>query len=77
MAEIMNGPAPEILRDSPGAAWEKRGNTLWVGCTGADCRTWFPVSPVMTRSGAPPACCPDCHTEFKLAASLPRQGETK
>jgi hypothetical protein len=69
--------APEILRDSPGAAWEKRGNSLWVGCAGPGCKTWFPVSPVMTRPGAPSACCPVCHSEFKLAAPSPRQGDAR
>ncbi len=44
---------PEIVRDAPGAGWEKRGNTLWIGCT--RCKTWFPVSPVLTRPGAPAA----------------------
>ena len=71
----MSGGAPEIVRDAPGAAWEKRGNTLWVGCT--QCPTWFPVSPVLTRPGAPAACCPACHSEFKLAALAPRQGEAR
>jgi hypothetical protein len=66
---------PLILRESPGAPWEKRGNTLWV-CCGA-CATWFPASPVLTRSGAAPACCPNCHAEFKLAVTAPREGENR
>jgi hypothetical protein len=71
----MSPQMPEIVRDTQGAAWEKRGNTLWVGCT--QCATWFPVSPVLTRPGAPAACCPACHSEFKLAAQVPRQGESR
>ncbi len=56
---------PGLLRDMPGAAWEKRGNTLWLSCTG--CQTWFPVSVALTRPGATPACCPQCHTKLPLA----------
>lgn len=59
-----------ISRDNFGASWEKRGNAIWVEC--ASCKTWFPVAPVMTRLEAPPACCPRCHHEFKLAAGPPR-----
>ncbi len=62
--------APAILRDSPGASWEKRGNTLWVGCP--HCKGWFPASPVLARPEAPAACCPHCHQEFKVAAVVPR-----
>ena len=32
-----------LHRDPPGAAWEKRGNTVWVRC--ASCDTWFPGFP--------------------------------
>ena len=59
-----------ISRDAAGAHWEKRGNAIWVEC--APCKTWFPVSPALTRADAPPACCPRCHHEFKLAAGPPR-----
>lgn len=55
-----------ISRETPGAPWEKRGNAIWVEC--GSCSTWFPVSPVMARLESPPACCPRCHHEFKLAA---------
>lgn len=61
---------PIIIRDSPGAPWEKRGNTLWVGCP--SCQGWFPVNPALARPEAPPACCPQCHREFKVAAAVPR-----
>lgn len=81
MATVMNGDKASgtsgvaagtatILRDARGAHWEKRGNTLWIGCP--SCTGWFPVSPVMARAEAPPACCPHCHQEFKVAATLPR-----
>jgi hypothetical protein len=68
-AELPIG-TPTIVRDTPGAPWEKRGNTLWVGCPG--CKGWFPVSPVMARPEAPPACCPHCHQQFKVAPTAPR-----
>jgi hypothetical protein len=53
-----------LLRDTPGASWEKRGNTLWLSC--GKCATWFPVSVALTRPGATPACCPNCHTLLPL-----------
>lgn len=60
-----------VVKDATGASWEKRGNTAWVACPA--CNTWFPVSPVMLRSDAVPACCPSCHHQFKVAAATPRQ----
>ncbi len=63
----MNGEVkkkPVLLRDTAGAAWEKRGNTLWLSCDG--CATWFPVSVGLTRPGATPACCPCCHNKIPL-----------
>jgi hypothetical protein len=62
--------APAIVRESPGAHWEKRGNSLWVSCT--SCATWFPASPAMLAVTAPPACCPVCHHEFNLTAIEPK-----
>ena len=59
-----------VVKDAAGAAWEKRGNTAWVACPA--CTTWFPVSPVMLRPDAAPACCPSCHQQFKVAAATPR-----
>lgn len=56
---------PLIVRDTGGAGWEKRGNTLWVACP--KCRRFFPVSPVMTRPEAPNCICPSCHQQFTLA----------
>jgi predicted Zn finger-like uncharacterized protein len=53
------------LVDQPGAPWEKRGNTAWLGCDG--CGTWFPVSPSMLRPGAPPCRCPACGKQFRAA----------
>jgi hypothetical protein len=58
--------APAVLRDPPGAAWEKRGNTVWLQCPG--CAAWFPVGPSMLRPQAPPACCPACHHRFSPGA---------
>lgn len=61
-----------IVKDSPGAIWEKRGNTAWLEC-GA-CQKWFPVGPVMLRPDAAAAHCPHCQHEFKPAAPAPREG---
>jgi len=47
-----------VLVDSPGAAWEKRGNTAWLRCSG--CGTSFPASPELLRADAPPCHCPRC-----------------
>lgn len=52
----------QLLRDAPGAAWEKRGNAAWLQCE--RCSTWFPVGPAMLAPQAPPACCPTCHHRF-------------
>jgi ferredoxin len=53
-----------IIRDHAGAAWEKRGNSIWTLC--ARCETAFPVSVLLTRAEAPQACCPACHHRFPL-----------
>jgi hypothetical protein len=58
-----------LIRDTVGAAWEKRGNALWAQC--GECRTWFPVSVVLTRAEAPDACCPVCHHRFSLRPPEP------
>jgi len=55
---------PTLLRDTVGASWEKRGNAIWSQCPA--CRTWFPVSVVLTRPEAPDACCPACQQRFSL-----------
>lgn len=55
----------ETLGDAAGPAWEKRGGANWVECPA--CRTWFPVGREMLVSGAPPCCCPACHTGFQPA----------
>lgn len=47
-----------VLVDSPGAAWEKRGNTAWLRCS--ECGTSFPASPELLRADAPPCHCPGC-----------------
>ena len=53
------------IADAPGPHWEKRGNTVWLGCSG--CGTWFPVSPSMLRPDAPSCRCPGCGPEFRPA----------
>jgi hypothetical protein len=63
------------IADSAGAAWEKRGNSIWAQCE--RCSTWFPASPALLRDDAVEACCPKCHLEFKLSGAATRQGETR
>jgi NAD-dependent SIR2 family protein deacetylase len=53
------------VQDPPGPAWEKRGNTVWLGCDA--CGAFFPVSPSMLREDAPPCRCPKCHRQFRPA----------
>lgn len=64
--------AVRIVKDTPGASWEKRGNTAWLECE--SCRKSFPVGPVMLRADAAAAHCPHCRHEFKPAAMASREG---
>ena len=54
---------------SPGAPWEKTGNTSWAQCP--SCRGWFHVGPGILARPEVKLHCPHCAADF-AAADAPR-----